>query len=111
MAEAGAVDWLGRGVPVTAVLVGTEAELVTRRVDEAGRVVDFLGLDIGVLVEVGVTVEVGVMVEVEVGVGVGVGVGVLVEQGPVTVTGMKFRFLLFKVDETVTVPSWARQEA
>ena len=92
-----------------AVLVGTEAELVTRRVDEAGRVVDFLGLDIGVLVEVGVTVEVGVMVEVEVG--VGVGVGVLVEQGPVTVTGMKFRFLPFKVDETVTVPSWARQEA
>lgn len=107
MAEAGAVDWAGRGVPVMAVLVETEAELVTRRVDEAGRVVDFLGLDIGVLVEVGVTVEVGV----EVGVGVDVGVGVLVEQSPVTVTGMKFRFLPFKVDDTVTVPSWARQEA
>jgi hypothetical protein len=96
-------------------LVGSMAELVTMRVDEAGLLVDFLGLDMGVEVEVGVTVEVGVMVEVdvevEVGVGVDVGVGVLVEQGPVTVTGMKFKFLLFRVCDTVTVPSWARQEA
>ena len=117
VAEAGAVEAAGRGVPVMTVpvLEGSIAELVTIRVDEAGLLVDFLGLEIGVGVEVGVTVEVGVMVEVdvkvEVGVGVDVGVGVLVEQGPVTVTGMKFRFLLFKVWDTVKEPSWAMQEA
>jgi hypothetical protein len=55
------------------------------------------------------TVLVGVAVEV--GVAVDVGVGVLVEQGPVTVTGIQFRSAEPRVPEGVAVPAEAWQEA
>jgi hypothetical protein len=44
-------------------------------------------------------------------VGVGVGLGVLVEQSPVTVTGIQLMFLESRVCWTVTVPWAAEQEA
>ena len=70
----------------------TVAEVVTSE-EETGREVDFFGLDIGLDdTKLGRKVEVGVIVDTaEVGVGVAVdfGMGVLVEQGPVTVTGIQ----------------------
>ena len=71
---------------------------------------DFLGVMLGVMVEVGVGVEVTTAVVLD-GVGVGVGVGVLVEQGPVTVTGIQLRSAEPRVPEGVAVPAEAWQEA
>jgi hypothetical protein len=65
---------------------------------------------LGVMVEVGVWVGVTTAVVLD-GVGVGVGVGVLVEQGPVTVTGIQLRSAEPRVPEGVTVPAEAWQEA
>lgn len=75
---------------------------------------DFLGVMLGVMVEVGVWVGVTTAVVLDgvgVGVGVDVGVGVLVEQGPVTVTGIQLRSAEPRVPEGVTVPAEAWQEA
>lgn len=107
---------VGRGVPVMTVPVPVPVMSgVLVIIEEETGVLDFLKLEDGMTVEVGVTVDVGVAVDVgvtvEVGVGVGVGVGVLVEQGPVTVTGIQLRFFGARVDWTVTVPSCAEQDA
>jgi hypothetical protein len=73
---------------------------------------DFLGVMLGVMVEVGVWVGVTTAVVLDgVGVGVDVGVGVLVEQGPVTVTGIQLRSAEPRVPEGVAVPAEAWQEA
>jgi hypothetical protein len=80
--------------------------LLARGVDEAGREEDLTGLEIGLEVEVEVWTTAVVVI-----VGVGVGVGVLVEQSPVTVTGIQLMFLESRVCWTVTVPWAAEQEA
>lgn len=105
------------GAPVpemTASLVGA----ATRGVEVASGVEraeeDFFGVMLGVMVEVGVWVGVTTAVVLDgvgLGVGVDVGVGVLVEQGPVTVTGIQLRSAEPRVPEGVTVPAEAWQEA
>jgi hypothetical protein len=80
--------------------------LLASGVEEAGREEDLTGLEAGLEVEVGVWVTTVVVM-----VGVGVGVGVLVEQSPVTVTGIQLMFLESRVCSTVTVPCAAEQEA
>lgn len=83
--------------------------------EEAATEEDTLGeeiaLELGVALEVEVSKTVLLGVAVEVGVAVDVGVGVLVEQGPVTVTGIQFRLSELRVPEGVTVPAEAWQEA
>lgn len=112
----------GAPVPeITAPVVGAATrgvEVINWEEEEATAEDDFLGEDMAldmveeevvttVLVLVGVAVAVGV----EVGVGVDVGVGVLVEQGPVTVTGIQFISAEPRVPEGVAVPADAWQEA
>jgi hypothetical protein len=103
----GAAGWVAAGAEVLApVWLGARGVLLARGVDEAGREVDLMGLEIGLEVEVGVWVTTVVVI-----VGVGVGVGVLVEQSPVTVTAIQLMFLESRVCVTVTVPCAAEQEA
>ena len=100
----GAAGWVEAGavVPAAPVWLGARGVLLTSGV-EATREEDLMGLEIGF--------EVGVWVTVMVKVGAGVGVGVLVEQSPVTVTGIQLMFLESRVWVTVTVPCAAEQEA
>lgn len=110
----------GAPVPeITAPVVGAATrgvEVINWEEEEATAEDDFLGEDMAldmVEEEVVTTVLVGVAVAVgvEVGVGVDVGVGVLVEQGPVTVTGIQFISAEPRVPEGVAVPAEAWQEA
>lgn len=100
---------------VGAATRGVEVIKWEEKEEEAATEEDTLGEEIALALEVAVEVEVGVTVlvgvAVEVGVAVDVGVGVLVEQGPVTVTGIQFRLSLFSVPEGVAVPAEAWQEA